>query len=57
MVIKLGSKFSNIKLLSKDTIEIGASTLDRKVSDFAKNNNIGGMEFLACIPGSIGGAL
>ena len=57
MVIKLGSKFSNIKLLSKDTIEIGASTLDRKVSDFAKNNNIGGMEFLACIPGSIGGAV
>ena len=57
VVIKLGSKFSNIKLLSKDTIEIGASTLDRKVSDFAKNNNIGGMEFLACIPGSIGGAV
>ena len=36
---------------------MGASTLDRKVSDFAKNNDIGGMEFLACIPGSIGGAV
>ena len=57
VVIKLGSKFSNIKLLEKDTIEVGASTLDRKVSDFAKNNSIGGMEFLSCIPGSIGGSI
>ena len=57
VVIKLGSKFSNIRLLEKDTIEVGASTLDRKVSDFAKNNDISGMEFLSCIPGSIGGAI
>ena len=56
-VIKLGSKFSSIKLLKKDTIEVGAAILDRKVSDFAQNNNIGGMEFLSCIPGSIGGAI
>ena len=27
VVIKLGSKFSNIKLLDKNTIEVGASTL------------------------------
>ena len=57
VVIKLGSKFSNIRLLEKDTIEVVASTLDRKVSDFAKNNDISGMEFLSCIPGSIGGAI
>ena len=57
VVIKLGSKFSNIQLLEEDTIEVGASTLDRKVSDFAKNNDISGMEFLSCIPGSIGGAI
>ncbi len=57
VVIKLGSKFSNIKLLTKDTIEVGASTLDRKASSFAKNNSISGLEFLACIPGSIGGAI
>ena len=57
IVIKLGSKFSNIKLLEKDTIEVGAGTFDRKVSDFAKNNNISNMEFLSCIPGSIGGAI
>ena len=57
VVIKLSSKFADIKLLAKDTIEVGASTLDRKVSDFAKNNDISGMEFLSCIPGSIGGAI
>jgi len=57
VVIKLGSKFSDIKLLTKDTIEVGAAILDRKVSDFAKNNDISDMEFLSCIPGSIGGAI
>jgi len=57
VVIKLGSKFSDIKLLTKDTIEVGAAILDRKVSDFAKNNDISSMEFLSCIPGSIGGAI
>ena len=56
-VIKLSSKFTDIKLLSKDTIEVGAAMLDRKVSDFALNNDISNMEFLSCIPGSIGGAI
>jgi len=57
VVIKLSSKFSDMKLLEKDTIEVGAAGLDRKVADFAKNNHISGMEFLSCIPGSIGGAI
>ena len=57
VIIKLGSKFSSVNLLNKETIEVGAATLDRKVSDFAKNNNISKLEFLSCIPGSIGGAI
>jgi UDP-N-acetylmuramate dehydrogenase len=57
IVIKLGSKFSDINLLEKDVIEVGAAALDRKVSNFATNNNISNMEFLSCIPGSIGGAI
>ena len=35
----------------------GAAALDRKVSNFAKENGIGNIEFLSCIPGSIGGAV
>ena len=52
-IIKLGSKFATIKQLEKDIIEVGAGALDKMVSEFAKNNNIGNLEFLSCIPGSI----
>ena len=57
VVIKLGSNFSSIKLIEKDNIQVGAATLDRKISNFAKDNGIGNLEFLSCIPGSIGGAV
>ena len=56
-VIKLGSGFSYTKLINKNIIEAGAATLDRKVSNFAKDNNLTNLEFLSCIPGSIGGAI
>ena len=56
-VIKLGPNFSYTKLINKDTIEVGAATLDRKVANFAKDNNLTNFEFLSCIPGSIGGAV
>ena len=56
-VIKLGQDFSYTKLISKDILEVGAATLDRKVSNFAKENNLGNLEFLSCIPGSVGGAI
>ena len=56
-VIKLGKNFSFTRLIEKDIIEVGAGTLDRKVADFAKENNLTNLEFLACIPGSIGGAI
>ena len=56
-VIKLGQEFSYTKLINKNIIDVGAATLDRKVANFAKENNIGNFEFLSCIPGSIGGAI
>ena len=56
-VIKLGNEFSYTKLISKNIIDVGASTLDRKVANFAKKNNLGNLEFLSCIPGSVGGAI
>ncbi|MDA8771298.1 UDP-N-acetylmuramate dehydrogenase [Candidatus Pelagibacter bacterium] len=56
-VIKLGPNFSYTKLINEDIIEVGAATLDRKVANFAKDNNLSNFEFLSCIPGSIGGAI
>ena len=57
VVIKLGPNFSEIKLINENTIQVGAAMLDRKISNFAKENGIGGLEFLSCIPGSIGGTV
>ena len=56
-VIKLGKDFSFIKKISNNVLEVGAATLDRFVANFAKDNNLKGLEFLSCIPGSIGGAV
>lgn len=57
VVIKLGQNFSFIKIEDKNILHVGAATLDRKVANFAKDNNLGSLEFLSCIPGSIGGAI
>lgn len=57
VVIKLGQNFSYTNLIEKDVLEVGAATLDRKVANFAKEKNLGNLEFLSCIPGSIGGAI
>jgi UDP-N-acetylmuramate dehydrogenase len=57
VVIKLGNEFSYTKLVNKNTLDVGAATLDRKVANYAKENNVGNLEFLSCIPGSIGGAI
>ena len=57
VVIKLGANFSFIKLIDKNILEVGAATLDRKVANFDRDNHLGNLEFLSCIPGSIGGAI
>jgi len=56
-VIKLGKNFSNISKLPNGVIIAGSACHDKKLSDFALENEIGGFEFLACIPGTIGGGL
>jgi UDP-N-acetylmuramate dehydrogenase len=56
-VIKLGKNFNNISKLSQNLIISGSSCLDKKVSEFAMENEIEGFEFLSCIPGSIGGGI
>ena len=57
VIIKLGKDFSNISILNENTIVAGAATYQKKLSDFAKDNNIGGLEFMSCIPGSVGGGI
>ena len=57
IIIKLGKAFTETKLLENNKIEVGAATLDKKLSDFAYQNSLSGLEFLSCIPGSIGGAI
>ena len=57
IVVKLGKNFSNISLLPNGIIVAGSACADTKLSNFAMENEIGGLEFLACIPGTIGGGL
>ena len=57
VVIKLGKDFSNISILPNKTIIAGSAAMDKKVSEFASENNVGDLEFLSCIPGSIGGGI
>ena len=57
IVIKLGKNFSNVSLLPNGIIVAGSACTDQKLSNFSLENEIGGLEFLACIPGTIGGGL
>ena len=55
--IKLGKNFNKISLTKNNIIIAGCSILDKKISDFACENHLGGLEFLSCIPGSVGGGI
>ena len=57
VIIKLGKKFSNISKLDENKIIAGSTTTDKNLSEFAKENGIGGFEFLSGIPGTIGGGI
>ena len=55
--IKLGKKFNKISLTKDNVIIAGCSILDKNVSNFACENHLSGLEFLSCIPGTIGGGI
>mgnify|MGYP000497989350 CR=1 FL=1 len=44
-------------ILKPNMIISGAAVTDRKLSEFAAENNLSGFEFLSCIPGTIGGGI
>ena len=57
VVIKLTNNFNNISLLSNEIIIAGSAVSDKSLSEFAMNNDLGGFEFLSCIPGTVGGGI
>jgi UDP-N-acetylmuramate dehydrogenase len=56
VVIRLGRGFNQCQV-DGDTIIAGAGVLDRNVAFTAADEGLAGLEFLASIPGTIGGAL
>ena len=57
VIIKLGKYFSHLSKLDDNMVISGSAVLDKQLSNFALENYIAGLEFLSCIPGSIGGAI
>ena len=55
-IIKLGKIFQKLLYWTKRQSLLEQPFL-KKMSEFAKNNNISGFEFMSCIPGSIGGGI
>ena len=55
-MIRLGIGFNYINN-KENIITAGCATLDLNVANYAAKNSIAGLEFLAGVPGSIGGAL
>ena len=56
VVIKLGRAFTQV-FISNTTVHVGAGALDSTVAQICCEAGIAGMEFLAGIPGTIGGAI
>ena len=46
-----------MSLFNDNTLIAGAAALDKNVSNFALEHSLTGLEFLSCIPGSIGGGI
>jgi len=57
VVIRLGPRGFGETSASRDIVSAGAAALDKRVAEAAVAGNIGGLEFLFGIPGTIGGAL
>lgn len=56
VVIKLGKWFGQI-FLEENVIEIGAAAKCTELAVFAMDHDLGGLEYLVGIPGTIGGAI
>jgi UDP-N-acetylmuramate dehydrogenase len=57
VVVRLGKPFAAIEAVGEDRLSAGAAALDAQVAKAAARAGIGGLEFYAGIPGTIGGAV
>src|SRR6185437_16879527 len=57
VVVRLGNRFSEIKIEDGHRIRAGTGILDVRVARAARDAAVAGLEFLSGIPGGIGGAL
>ena len=57
VVVRLGRGFAGIVAKDEDTLDAGAGALDVNVALGALAAEMGGLEFLSGIPGTVGGAL
>lgn len=57
LILCVGRKMNSISLKDKVTVTAQAGAKLSAIADFAAKNNIAGFEFLAGIPGNLGGAI
>ena len=57
VVIRLAPRGFGETSTEGDTVSAGAAALDKRVAETAAEANVGGLEFLFGIPGTVGGAL
>ena len=57
VVVRLGNRFSEIKIEDDHRVRAGTGLLDVRVSRAARDAGVAGLEFYSGIPGGMGGAL
>ena len=57
IIIKLKNKLNDVKKVSDNEIYAGTGASMKKISEFAMENSLTGLEFAHGIPGSLGGAI
>ncbi len=57
IMVKLNGMFSTIQLVENQIVKVGAGVKISHLLNFCINNNLGGLEFLIGIPGTVGGAI
>ena len=57
ITMKLEGELTQINIINDNLITVGAGCYNKSLVNFALQNNMGGLEFLSGIPGTIGGGI